>query len=106
MISVTAFISEMEKIAACKARKGAMPIRVHNLAKKGTFDGRSKLKSKLATGEGKAISEAAKNLAKKHKLLGKAALIGGGIAAWETGKQGVKDWQTGRAYRKQMEQRG
>lgn len=106
MIDVVAFVSEMEKISACKSRKGAMPIRAHNLAGKESFDGRDKLLSKLSGVKMEAAKKSVQEFAKKHEVLGKALKAGAVIGAWETGKQGVQDYQTGRAYRKQMSRRG
>lgn len=105
MIDVNAFVAEMEKISACKTRKGAMPIRAHNLAKKAKFDGRDKLRAKLAGAKSEAAKRAIGAFATKHRVAGKVLGAGALIGGWETSKQGVKDWQTGRAYRKQMSRR-
>jgi len=94
MISVEAMADELIKIAAVKCRTRAVPIRVSNLAKKETMDRRLYKKADVKT-------EAAKGLLRRHG--GKGLMIGGGIAAWEAGKQAKDDYKMGRQYRRQME---
>jgi len=49
------------------------------------------------------LKEKAIELAMKKPLAAGAALLAAGAAAHHVGGTAVKDWQTGRAYRKQME---
>ena len=100
MISVEAMTNELEKISAFKARKKAVPIKAAKLASKETYD---KTKYKTA-GKVDAAKEIGKKVLGKHGK--KGALVAGSIGTWEVGKQGVKDWEMGRQYRKQMESRG
>lgn len=91
-------INEFEKIAAVKSRHGSVPIRVHNLSNRSEVDkSDGGLKTKTAA------PKIPKGILGRHgKTMG---LIGGSLAAWETGKQSLRDWQLGRAIRKQQEQR-
>jgi uncharacterized membrane protein YebE (DUF533 family) len=101
LIDYLAFAQELEKIATIRPRKRAIPIKPENLAKKQHFD---KRKTKTAGKKAKGVLDAVTSA--KGKKIGKKALaVGSIIAGWETGKQGLKDYQMGRAYRKQMEGR-
>lgn len=99
-MQMTAMSDELLKIAACKARSYSTPIRAENLASRSRVD---KTSGQLKTAA--PSLQAAKSL-----VGGKAGKVGltaaGSIAAWETGKQALRDYQLGRAIRKQQSQRG
>jgi hypothetical protein len=97
MVSMTeAFVDEFEKISAAKCRRFTTPIRASNLADRQVVD---KTTGQLKTA---AVPKPKSLIGKPAKTLAMAA---GGVAAWETGKQALRDFQLGRAIRKQQEQR-
>ena len=93
MAKLSAMRDELQKIAATKSRSYTRPITAANLASKTTVD---KSSGELKT----AGIGIAKKLIKSPGKLGVTAA--GSIAAWETGKQALRDYQLGRAIRKQQ----
>ena len=100
MIDLNAFVDELEKIGAQKCRKGSMPIRAGNLAKKEKYDGRGKRVTKLATPQlildflkkfGKTGTEGKGMISPKT-----LALLGLGTVGGAKGKSEYDKWQYGR----------
>jgi len=90
MISVRSFVDEMEKIAAVKSRRGAVPIHVHNLAKKVLVDKR--LKKLASAKEGIEIAK---------KVLPPAGIFLAGALSAHALSQAKRDWEIGRQMRQQ-----